>query len=61
MIVLPDLRDADFQKEYLDIEFVFNLKNVEGYEYTETVNVRLSKMKDASWHYISKYNMSFDK
>ena len=61
LIVLPDLRYADFQKEYLDIEFVFNLKNVEGYEYTETVNVRFSKMKDASWHYISKYNMSFDK
>lgn len=61
LIVLLDLRDADFQKKYLDIEFVFNLKNVEGYEYTETMNVRFSKMKDASWYYISKYNMSFDK
>ena len=59
--VLLDLKESDLQKDYLDIEFVFKLRNTVGYEYTETVNVRFSKMEDVSWHYISKYNMSFDK
>lgn len=61
LIVLLDLKESDFQKDYLDIEFVFKLRNTVGYEYTETINARFSKMEDASWHYISKYNMSFDK
>ncbi|MDE6253988.1 MAG: hypothetical protein K2M78_15370 [Lachnospiraceae bacterium] len=59
--VLLDLKESDLKKDYLDIEFVFKLRNTVGYEYTETVRVRFSKMKDAPWHYIKKYNMSFDK
>ncbi len=59
--VLLNLKETDFQKDYMDIEFIFKLRNTVGYKYTETVNVRFSKMENASWYYISKYNMSFDK
>ena len=59
--VLLDLKESDLQKDYLDIEFIFKLRNTVGYEYTQTVDVRFSKMEDSSWHYISRYNMFFDK
>ena len=59
--VLLDLKETDFQKDYLDIELIFKLKNTVGYKYTETVNIRFSKMKNSSWYCISKYNMFFDK
>ena len=59
--VLLNLKESDLQKDYLDIEFIFKLRNTVGYEYTQTVNVRFSKMEDSSWHYISRYNMFFDK
>lgn len=55
------LKEPDYQKDYLDIEVIFNLKNSAGYKYKETVNIRFQKMENDSWYYISKYNMSFDK
>lgn len=60
-IVFLDLRESDFQKDYLDIKFVFKLKNTVGYEYTETVDIRFSKMKNTPWYEITKYNMWFDR
>ncbi len=36
------------------MEFVFKLRNTVWYEYTQTVNVRFSKMEDSSWYYISR-------
>lgn len=59
--VLLDLKKPDFQKDYLDIEFVFKLRNTVGYEYIETVTARFSKMENVPYYYMSKYNMFFDK
>ena len=61
LTVLLDLKESDFQKEYLDIEFVFYLNNTVGYKYKETVNARFSKMENSSLYCISKYNMFFNK
>lgn len=61
LTVLLHLKESDYKKDYLDIQIVFNLKNTVGYKYTETVDMRLSKMENNSRYYISKYNMSFDK
>lgn len=59
-LVFLDLRESDFEKEHLDVEFIFNLKNVAGYKYTEIVNAQFSKMEtDHLWE-ITKYNMRFD-
>ena len=61
MTVILNLKDYHFKKEYLDIEFVFSLKNTVGYKYKELVNMRFLKMKDSDWYIIKRYNMSFDK
>lgn len=60
-IIFLDLKESDFQKDYLDIKFVFKLKNTVGYKYTETVDIRFSKMKNTPWYKITKYNMCFDR
>lgn len=60
-MIFIDLRESDFQKEDLDIEIVFNLKNTVGYKYTEIVNIRFSKNENGNLYRISKYNMVFNK
>ena len=55
------LKEADLQKEYLDVKFIFNLQNTVGYQYTETVDIRFTKMKNISWYKIVKYNMFLDR
>ena len=44
--VLLNLKESDLQKDYLDIEFIFKLRNTVGYEYTQTVDVRFSKIPE---------------
>ncbi len=65
LTVLLHLKEADYKKDYLDIQIIFNLKNTVGYKYAETVNIRLSKIENKiendSQYKIGKYNMSFDK
>lgn len=61
LLVPLGLKESDYQKDYLDIEVVFNLKNSAGYKYKETVNIRFQKIENDSRYRIGKYNMSFDK
>ena len=59
-LIFLDLRESDFEKEHLEVEFIFDLKNVTGYKYTDIVNARFSKMEDSDLWEITKYNMKFD-
>lgn len=65
LTVLLHLKEADYKKDYLDIQIIFNLKNTIGYKYTETVDMRFSKIESKIennlLYHIEKYNMSFDK
>ena len=56
-----NLKDSDLQKDSLNIEFIFKLKNIVGYAYTEKINIRFSKVQNEARYIMEKYNMWFDK
>lgn len=60
-IFMLELKEADKQKEYLDLKIIFSLKNTVGYRYKETVDIRFSKTEWNDMWQITKYNMIFDK
>lgn len=59
-LVFLDLRESDFEKEHLEVKFIFGLRNVAGYKYTEIVDVRFSKIENDDLWKITKYNMRFE-
>ena len=56
-----ELKETDLQKDYVDVEFNFRLKNPYGYRYTEKTTTRFRRLqeRDSCWS-LEKYNIVFE-